>query len=74
MDFVVRARVNAARSRPYIFRELVTEAASNLAYPLAEAGPKALRCSGLEISLIPLKIHHKTTYRFNKPVALGPTV
>jgi hypothetical protein len=26
----------------------------------------------LEISLISLKIHHKTTYRFNKPVALGP--
>jgi hypothetical protein len=22
--------------------------------------------------LISLKIHHKTTYRFNKPVALGP--
>jgi len=26
----------------------------------------------LEISLISLKIRHKTTYRFNKPVALGP--
>jgi transglutaminase-like putative cysteine protease len=26
----------------------------------------------LEISLIAIKIHHKTTYRFNKPVALGP--
>jgi transglutaminase-like putative cysteine protease len=26
----------------------------------------------LEISLISLKIHHKTTYHFNKPVALGP--
>jgi hypothetical protein len=26
----------------------------------------------LEVSLISLKIHHKTTYRFNKPVALGP--
>jgi transglutaminase-like putative cysteine protease len=26
----------------------------------------------LEISLISLKIHHKTTYSFNRPVALGP--
>jgi hypothetical protein len=26
----------------------------------------------LEVSLISLKIHHKRTYRFNKPVALGP--
>jgi hypothetical protein len=40
---------------------------SNSAYPLAEAVPKASRCNGLEISLISLKIRHKTTYRFNKP-------
>jgi hypothetical protein len=56
----------------YIFRELLTEAGSNSAYPLAEAGPKAARCNGLEVSLISLKIHHKTTYHFNKSVALGP--
>jgi hypothetical protein len=54
----------------YIFRELRTKAGSNSAYPLAEVEPKASRCNGLEISLISLKIHHKT-YRFNKPVALG---
>jgi transglutaminase-like putative cysteine protease len=28
--------------------------------------------NGLEIVLISLKIHHKTAYRFNQPVALGP--
>jgi Bacterial transglutaminase-like N-terminal region len=38
----------------------------------AEAGTESFRLHGLEISLISLKIHHKTTYRFNKPVALGP--
>ena len=56
----------------YIFCALLTEAGSYSAYLLAPAGPKASHCKGLEISLISLKIHHKTTYRFNKPVALGP--
>src|ERR1700733_10880868 len=55
-----------------IYLRLLTQAGSNSAYLLASAGPKASRCKGLEISLISLKIHHKTTYRFNKPVALGP--
>src|ERR1700687_3518403 len=39
---------------------------------MAEAGPKASRRNGLELSLISLKIHHKTTYRFNRPVTLWP--
>jgi hypothetical protein len=26
----------------------------------------------LELSLITLKIHHKTTYRYRQPVSLGP--
>jgi len=39
---------------------------------LAQAEPKLSHCIGLEISLISLKIHHKTTYRFDKSVTLGP--
>jgi transglutaminase-like putative cysteine protease len=39
---------------------------------LQRRGPKASRCNGLEISLISLKIQHKTSYRFNQSVALGP--
>jgi transglutaminase-like putative cysteine protease len=39
---------------------------------MAEARPKASRRNGLELSLISLKIHHKTTYRFNRPVTLWP--
>jgi transglutaminase-like putative cysteine protease len=38
----------------------------------AEAGTESFWLHGLEISLISLKIHHKTTYRFNTSVALGP--
>src|SRR5271170_6768476 len=51
---------------------IFTAAGSHPAYPLGRGGPKASRCNGSEISLISLTIHHKTTYRFNKPVALGP--
>jgi hypothetical protein len=32
------------------------------------AGPRP----PLELSLITLKIHHKTTYRYRQPVSLGP--
>ena len=59
VDFVVPARVNAARLMPIYFE-------------LAEVGTENFQLHGLEISLISLKIHHKTTYRFNNPVALGP--
>ena len=45
-----------------------------MAFPLAPSGDRKFHAAMvLEISLISLKIHHKTTYRFNKPVALGPT-
>jgi Bacterial transglutaminase-like N-terminal region len=39
---------------------------------ISRGGDRKLQLHGLEISLISLKIHHKTTYRFNKSVALGP--
>ncbi len=60
LDFIVPTRVNAAWSTPYIC-------------DLQRRGPKASSCNELEISLIAIEIHHKTTYRFNKPVAIGAT-
>jgi transglutaminase-like putative cysteine protease len=64
VDFIVPAM-------PIYFSNY-SQAGSNSAYPLGRGGPKASRCNELEISLISFKVHHKTTYRFHKPVALGP--
>ena len=54
LDFVVPMRMNAAWVDAYINFEICQEE------------DQKLPAAGLEISLISLKIHHKTTYRFNK--------
>ena len=58
VDFIVPTRVNAARMMPIYFA-------------ICRGETESVTRNGLEISLISLKIRHKTTYRFNKPVALG---
>jgi hypothetical protein len=51
----------------------VNAARSTLIYfAICRGGTESFPLQRIGDFVISLKIHHKTTYRFNKPVALGP--